>query len=110
MSHVTYYVHPQIQREDPRVYRAEFNQSLVENYSKVSPFAFMTPLRQRGQVDGLRRTARALRHRVLDGQAITDARWDSTWDGIHYSMISISDQLLPNGNKEPIFCPNGKIF
>jgi hypothetical protein len=97
LSRVTYYLHPQIQREDPRVYRiAEFNVSL--SYTKVSPFAFMTPVRQNVQSIGLRKTAKALHHRLLDGLTVTNARWDSSWDGIHYSMISISEQLLPDAS------------
>ena len=101
-----YYLHPQIQRQDPRVLRSETETSLtsqdgdiekLESPHLVSQFAFMTPVRQEEQESRMRNIATALGLPLLDGQAITKARWESSWDGIHYSMVSISDQMKVNG-------------
>eukprot|EP00596_Hydrurales_sp_CCMP1899_P008368 CAMPEP_0119039240 /NCGR_PEP_ID=MMETSP1177-20130426/8642_1 /TAXON_ID=2985 /ORGANISM="Ochromonas sp, Strain CCMP1899" /LENGTH=627 /DNA_ID=CAMNT_0007002893 /DNA_START=377 /DNA_END=2260 /DNA_ORIENTATION=+ len=63
---------------------------------RVSDLSYMTPSRQKIQALKLKNMAIQAGETRLDGGLPTDARWESTWDGIHYSMISRMDQLKPN--------------
>lgn len=88
----TYYLHPQIQREDVRVIRDG------DGTAKASVFAFINPVRQAIQAHQIRSAAFKYNSSLLDGQSATRARWESTWDGIHYSMVSITSQLANNAS------------
>ena len=56
----------------------------------------MTPSRQKVQSDRIRVTAQTSNVTILDAQLITASRWEASWDGIHYSMVSIAAQLEAN--------------
>ena len=88
-----YYSHPRIQREDPRVLRDKLPR---ESYSRISPFAFMTPPRQEVQAKEIINLAASTHEPLLDAQIPTSSRWESSWDGIHYCMASQGHQILPN--------------
>jgi len=78
-----YYNQPAIQREDPRVDRKILE--ISPNNSKiVSPFAAMTRNRQEIMSKGLLQYIRRRNINIIDGLLISDVRWESTWDGIHY--------------------------
>ena len=88
-----YYNHPQIQREDPRVVR---DKQPREAYTRVSPFAYMTPPRQRIQANDIVNLAMEMHEPLLDALLPSKGRWESSWDGIHYCMASQGNQILPN--------------
>ena len=59
---LTYYIHPQIQREDPRVQR----DSYIEGSTLwISPFSFMTPIRQFKQNDKIKNVLNELNLKVF---------------------------------------------
>ena len=59
----TYYIHPQIQREDPRVQRDLFVEGSSNRW--VSPFSFMTPIRQLKQNDRIKNVLNELNLKVF---------------------------------------------
>jgi hypothetical protein len=82
-----FYLHPQIQREDPRIDREVLSQAPL-NHS-VNSFACLTAGRQQVAV---RRTWEllakyGLTDSVINAQVPTLSRWESSWDGIHYSLL-----------------------
>lgn len=80
----------------------ERSASMSSATARASQFAFMTPSRQQAQATRIKISAAKSNVSVLDGQLVTSARWESSWDGIHYSMVSITAQLSANAT-----CPGG---
>lgn len=80
-----YYQHPAIQREDPRVNRKDLQDY---NSSKtVSPFAMMTRSRQEIMANGIENSPLKLYDQIINGLLVSDSRWSSSWDGVHYSLL-----------------------
>lgn len=111
-----YYLHPRIQREDPRIVR---NPSV----NKVEGYALMTPPRQdeaaqevlkifspyatAGSVTAL--AAAGLGPlKLLNGLLPTEARWESTWDGAHYTLLVNKFQLIEPVCKKPPYLKGGR--
>lgn len=75
-------------------------------YSKsndsIESFAFITNDRQKIQLNSLKNELMKVNninnmHReYFDGTMPTMSRWESTWDGIHYSLL-VTDEQLSNG-------------
>jgi len=101
-----YYLHPRIQREDLRVDRAAMETSKL-NYRGISNFGMMTPNRQNLATLPILPILQKYKVRVLDGLIPTESRWESTWDGIHYSLgVRSEDMVEPTVNStNPLSAP-----
>jgi hypothetical protein len=105
---LVYYLHPRIQREDVRISREELKN--VSGRRKVEGFACMTPPRQNVATAAILKKLKDLNKKsaasgdggavnriaLLDGLQVSEARWEGTWDGAHYSLLLNSQQLLPS--------------
>jgi hypothetical protein len=75
----TYLIHPRIQRLDPRVPR------------NGNPHRGITPLRQdliNTELVNMLKIAFINTTSILHGISLTNSRWESSWDGIHYSVLA----------------------
>ena len=92
-----YYQHPAIQREDPRVDRLHLQ---FYNTSKdVSPFAMMTRNRQEIIAKGIEKSNFLKNiNGLINGLKISDSRWESSHDGIHYSLLTDDLSIVKDRN------------
>jgi hypothetical protein len=117
VSRNRFYLHPQIQREDPRINRDTLIQAPL-NHS-VNSFACLTPGRYEIAIS---KTLELLKKHglyyddgLINGLLPTSARWESSWDGIHYSLLVNevafnSDPLLDGQLKPPLVCQHGQYI
>jgi hypothetical protein len=111
-----YYLHPRIQREDPRVVRDP-------TLTKVEGFALMTPSRQdeasqevlnvlaaptSAHAQATAAAAGLSPLLLLNGLPPTEARWESTWDGAHYTLLVKKFQLVESTCKKPPYLKGGR--
>jgi hypothetical protein len=111
-----YYLHPRIQREDPRIVRDP-------TLTKIEGFALMTPPRQdEASAEVLKILASATTPTaqaaaaaaglapllLLNGLLPTEARWESTWDGVHYTLLVNKFQLVEATCKKPPYLKGGR--
>ena len=45
---------------------------------------------------------------ALNGLLPTEARWESTWDGIHYTLLVNRDQMKPNARCGRVYNRGGR--
>eukprot|EP01041_Mallomonas_annulata_P013094 gene13094-27633_t len=86
----TYLIHPAIQFEDNRVGRDRLAMNLTTNGNGhgVSSFACMTPTRFQMALKVIRSRLREENLTFIDGEEITLSRWESSHDGVHYSLFN----------------------
>jgi hypothetical protein len=62
----------------------------------------MNPFQYDYRISKLFELLEQLKLEYFDARIPSSSRWDSSWDGLHYSMLSIHDQLSPSAT-----CPTG---